>query len=113
MWDCQPQVSSGYFDFGEIPAPCNGKGFEAQSWLQVPRNIPCHARLCIRTDNGTIVIGTRFERRTEGVRKIVAGHNIGADSYRYYNGAQSLKRRSMREQPRASAPADITIGYGR
>lgn len=40
-------------------------------------------------------------------------HNIGADSYRYYNGAQSLKRRSMREQPRVSAPADITIGYGR
>ncbi len=45
--------------------------------------------------------------------EIVAIHYIGADSYRYYNGVQSLKLRSMRKQLRVSAPTDITIRDGR
>ena len=58
----------GYFDFGEIPAPCNGKGRVQQILFCAAYDIPCHARLCIRTGNENIVIGTRFDCCTKDVR---------------------------------------------
>lgn len=64
-----------------------------------------------------LIMGILYSEPTinfvRNVYAIVVIHNIGADSYRYYNGAQSLKLRSMRKQLRVSAPADITIREGR
>lgn len=45
---------SGDYDFGVIPILNAGKGFGAQSRIRVPRNIPCHANVCIHIGNENV-----------------------------------------------------------